>query len=97
MSLYTKPKARRPLSTVPASSSNRPALTDDQRQEIKEAFELFDTDKDGAIDYHELKVGLRLPFAFCKCPGVWECGDAMAVGNPGDADGRSRCGRWGSI
>ena len=27
--------------------------------EIKEAFELFDTDKDGALDYHELKVAMR--------------------------------------
>ena len=26
------------------------------REEIKEAFELFDTDKDNALDYHELKV-----------------------------------------
>ena len=31
-------------------------LTDEQKQEIKEAFALFDTDKDEAIDYHELKV-----------------------------------------
>ena len=34
----------------------RRELTEEQRQEIKESFELFDTDKDGAIDYHELKV-----------------------------------------
>ncbi|WFC97820.1 Calcium-binding component of the spindle pole body (SPB) half-bridge [Malassezia yamatoensis] len=34
-------------------------LSDDQRAEIQEAFELFDTDKDGAIDYHELKVAMR--------------------------------------
>lgn len=34
-------------------------LTEEQRQEIKEAFELFDTDHDGAIDYHELKVAMR--------------------------------------
>lgn len=27
--------------------------------EVKEAFELFDTDKDGRIDYHELKVAMR--------------------------------------
>jgi centrin-3 len=39
--------------------SNAMELTDEQRQEIKEAFELFDTDKDGAIDYHELKVAMR--------------------------------------
>ncbi|CAO1628728.1 unnamed protein product [Parajaminaea phylloscopi] len=40
---------------VPTASD----LTDEQRQEIKEAFELFDTDKDGCIDYHELKVAMR--------------------------------------
>lgn len=38
---------------------SRPELTDEQKQEIKEAFELFDTDKDGRIDYHELKVAMR--------------------------------------
>ncbi|KAG5639631.1 Calcium-binding component of the spindle pole body (SPB) half-bridge [Sphagnurus paluster] len=37
----------------------RPELSDEQKQEIKEAFELFDTDKDGCVDYHELKVGMR--------------------------------------
>ncbi|KAE9394735.1 Ca2+-binding EF-hand superfamily protein [Gymnopus androsaceus JB14] len=37
----------------------RPELTDEQKQEIKEAFELFDQDKDGRIDYHELKVAMR--------------------------------------
>ena len=37
----------------------RPELTEEQRQEIKEAFELFDTDKDGCVDYHELKVAMR--------------------------------------
>lgn len=31
-------------------------LSEEQKQEIKEAFSLFDTDKDNAIDYHELKV-----------------------------------------
>lgn len=37
----------------------RPELTEEQKQEIKEAFELFDSDKDNAIDYHELKVAMR--------------------------------------
>ena len=31
-------------------------LSEDQKEEIKEAFSLFDTDNDNAIDYHELKV-----------------------------------------
>jgi len=38
------------------SSRKRKDLTDEQKQQIHEAFDLFDTDKDGAIDYHELKV-----------------------------------------
>lgn len=66
MALYAaanKPKRRLPTSTAlaPSTSVNqqRPTLTEDQRQEIKEAFELFDSDKDGAIDYHELKVAMR--------------------------------------
>ena len=39
-----------------SSKSKRRELGEDQKQEIKEAFDLFDTDKDRAIDYHELKV-----------------------------------------
>ncbi|EKD01074.1 putative EF-hand protein [Trichosporon asahii var. asahii CBS 8904] len=37
----------------------KPSLTDEQRGEVRDAFELFDTDKDGFIDYHELKVAMR--------------------------------------
>jgi hypothetical protein len=35
------------------------ALSDEQRQEIREAFDLFDTAKQGSIDAHELKVAMR--------------------------------------
>ncbi|KAF6230367.1 hypothetical protein HO133_004709 [Letharia lupina] len=34
-------------------------LTEEQREEIKEAFNLFDLDKDNKIDYHELKVAMK--------------------------------------
>lgn len=40
-------------------AQKRRDLTEEQRQEIKEAFDLFDTDHTGAIDYHELKVAMR--------------------------------------
>jgi centrin-3 len=40
-------------------SRRRRELTDEQKQQVTEAFDLFDTDKDGAIDYHELKVAMR--------------------------------------
>jgi len=38
---------------------NKGELTDEQRQEIREAFELFDTDGSGSIDAKELKVAMR--------------------------------------
>ena len=34
----------------------RRELSEEQKQEIQEAFNLFDSDKDQAVDYHELKV-----------------------------------------
>ena len=40
----------------------RRELSDEQKQEITEAFSLFDSDKDGAVDYHELKVTSILYF-----------------------------------
>ncbi|XP_034546856.1 caltractin [Notolabrus celidotus] len=50
----------------PASSTSqrkkpglRNDLTEDQKQEIKEAFDLFDTDGTGIIDVKELKVAMR--------------------------------------
>lgn len=33
-------------------------LTDEQKQEVREAFDLFDTDKNGKIDAHEMKVDI---------------------------------------
>ena len=37
----------------------RMTLTEEQRQEIKEAFDLFDTDGSGKIDAKELKVAMK--------------------------------------
>ncbi|KAK0526273.1 Calcium-binding component of the spindle pole body (SPB) half-bridge [Tilletia horrida] len=45
--------------TIGGGGGGAGEITEEQRQEIKEAFELFDTDKDGAIGYHELKVAMR--------------------------------------
>lgn len=50
------PRAARRSAPAPAP---RPSLTEEQRNEVNEAFDLFDSDKDGFIDYHELKVALR--------------------------------------
>jgi centrin-1 len=51
-------------STKAISKSNpqkkiRNELTEEQRQEIKEAFDLFDSEGKGAIDAKELKVAMR--------------------------------------
>ena len=42
-----------------ARPKKRTELTEEQRQEIKEAFDLFDTDGSGTIDAKELKVAMR--------------------------------------
>mmetsp|Transcript_16939 Transcript_16939/g.27359 ORF Transcript_16939/g.27359 Transcript_16939/m.27359 type:complete len:175 (+) Transcript_16939:97-621(+) len=48
---------KKPLATK--KSSAPPELTEDQKQEIREAFDLFDTDGSGSIDAKELKVAMR--------------------------------------
>lgn len=42
-------------------------LLEEQKQEIREAFHLFDMNNDGYLDYHECKVAMRaLGFEFSK-------------------------------
>ena len=56
-----------------AGQSSLAELSEEQREEIGEAFNLFDLDKDGYIDYHELKVAMKaLGFDLPK-------GDILAV------------------
>mmetsp|Transcript_19969 Transcript_19969/g.46066 ORF Transcript_19969/g.46066 Transcript_19969/m.46066 type:complete len:169 (-) Transcript_19969:100-606(-) len=50
---------RRPDFVSPYKRPARTQLTEAQKAEVQEAFELFDVDKTGRIDYHELKVALR--------------------------------------
>ena len=53
----SKPAARKkPVATKKGAP---PELTEDQKQEIREAFDLFDTDASGTIDAKELKVAMR--------------------------------------
>merc|ERR1712004_547248 len=42
-----------------AGGKRQKELTEEQKQEIKEAFDLFDTDGSGTIDQKELKVAMR--------------------------------------
>ncbi|GIQ87054.1 hypothetical protein KIPB_009019, partial [Kipferlia bialata] len=35
--------------------TRRQDLSEEQKHEIREAFDIFDSDKSGRIDYHELK------------------------------------------
>ena len=39
---------------------SKPDITEEQKQEIREAFDLFDTDGSGTIDVKELKVTVIL-------------------------------------
>ena len=51
------------MTSLRKSALSRPKkrtdLSEEQRQEIKEAFDLFDTDGSGSIDSKELKVAMR--------------------------------------
>ncbi|XP_060783463.1 centrin-1 isoform X2 [Neoarius graeffei] len=54
--------AKRPSlgAVAPRKKANpKPELTEEIRQEIREAFELFDTDGSGYIEVKELKVAMR--------------------------------------
>merc|ERR1711939_541442 len=42
-----------------SAKSGKFELTEEQKQEIREAFDLFDTDGSGTIDAKELKVAMR--------------------------------------
>lgn len=50
---------QQPQQNLAALNRRRPIrmeLSDEQKAEIREAFEIFDMDKDGALDFHEFKV-----------------------------------------
>jgi Ca2+-binding EF-hand superfamily protein len=51
--------ASRPKSKFNAKRYERPGLTEDEIEEIKEAFDLFDTDGSGSIDPKELKAAMQ--------------------------------------
>lgn len=48
-----------PQSRAPARGGPPRDLTDEEVQEIRSAFNLFDSDHSGTIDYRELKVAMR--------------------------------------
>ena len=58
------PNSNKPRSVVPSTITNsnrirkRFEISEEQKQEIKEAFDIFDTDRDGIIDHHQIKVKL---------------------------------------
>ncbi|RAK97637.1 putative cell division control protein Cdc31 [Aspergillus ibericus CBS 121593] len=52
--MHSQPHGSSPQDTNPL---NR--LTEEQREEINEAFTLFDLDRDRHLDYHELRVAFR--------------------------------------
>ena len=47
------------LSLIQNIKKKRREVTQQQLAEVNEAFELLDGDKDGKIDYYELKVALK--------------------------------------
>ncbi|KAM6976591.1 uncharacterized protein cetn2 [Aplochiton taeniatus] len=54
-----RPSLQGPVPPPRKKTSPKPELTEELKQEIREAFELFDTDGSGHIDVKELKVAMR--------------------------------------
>ena len=80
------PKPGTPARRGGASAAVKRALSEDQRAELKEAFDLFDTEKMGRIDYHELKVAMRsLGFEVKKA-------EVLQLVNTHDANGTGAVG-----
>ena len=52
-------QSRQPKSKFNANKYIRPGLTEDEIEEIKEAFDLFDTDGSGSIDPKELRAAMQ--------------------------------------
>merc|ERR1719164_441664 len=52
-------RAKGPASSRGKGKGGKAELTEEQKQEIREAFDLFDTDGSGTIDAKELKVAMR--------------------------------------
>ena len=47
------------MAKKPAALARRPGLTDDEIEELRQAFDLFDTDGSGTIDPKELRVAMQ--------------------------------------
>ncbi|BGP38436.1 Calcium-binding component of the spindle pole body (SPB) half-bridge [Rhodotorula kratochvilovae] len=56
---YSSSRHHASSSSARAPPAGPSQLSPDQQQEVREAFELFDLDKDQKLDYHEFKVALR--------------------------------------
>jgi centrin-1 len=54
-----KDKKGQKTTIVQPNKKMKSDLTEEQRQEIKEAFDLFDSEGNGVIDTKELKVAMR--------------------------------------
>ncbi|XP_061582201.1 uncharacterized protein cetn2 [Cololabis saira] len=54
-----RPSLQGPVPPPRKKTAPKPELTEEQKQEIREAFELFDTDGSAYIDVKDLKVAMR--------------------------------------
>ena len=74
------------MSKASRGKKSKPELSEDQKQELREAFELFDADKTGQIDLHELKVLMRALGFDVKKPDVIKMVHEVDPGNSGAVD-----------
>lgn len=68
---------RTPLNFFSTAPKNE--LTEEQKQEIREAFDLFDSDGSGTIDAKELKVSLDSSVRVVECVRACDGDTCMLV------------------
>ena len=77
---------RKPAAASTSTPRKARSLSDEQKTEIRDAFDLFDVEKTGQIDYHSLKVAMRaLGFEVKKADvlQLMEEHDALQTGSIG--------------
>jgi Ca2+-binding EF-hand superfamily protein len=69
----TQPQANKPgVKSGKSKPIERPGLTEDEIEEIREAFNLFDTDNTGTIDPKELKAAMQSLGFESKNPTIYQ-------------------------
>ena len=88
---------RQPKSKFNANKYIRPGLTEDEIEEIKEAFDLFDTDGSGSIDPKELRAAMQSLGFEAKNQTIYQMITDLDKNKSGNIDFEEFLGQYGEF